>query len=169
MEDFEKYTRLTGSNSTTMLSRTVSLKDATESKTAIRLGLDNTPPPEIMENIIRTAELVDKIRTQFPDAQINSFYRSPSLNRKLKGAKNSQHVTGEAVDIDSIGDKDNVAIFHFCKDHLEMDQTIGEFPNAEGVFSWVHVSRKFKDNRGQVLIKLVKGYIPFGEFRPGMV
>jgi len=152
-----------------MLSKTVSLKEATESKTAIRLGLDNTPPPEIMENLIRTAELVDKIRTQFPNAQINSFYRSPALNRKLKGAKNSQHVTGEAVDIDSVGDVDNLAIFNFCKDHLVFDQCIAEMPNAEGVPAWVHCSIRHKDNRGQVLVKLAKGYIPYGTYQVGMV
>jgi len=168
MEDFEKYTTIP-MNIPVMLSKTVSLRDATESKTAIRLGLDNTPPPEIMDNLIRTAELVDKIRTQFPIAQINSFYRSPSLNRKLKGAKNSQHVTGEAVDIDSPDDNYNLWIFAFVKDQMVFDQLILEYPTADGTPSWVHVSIRHKDNRGQVLVKLAKGYIPYGTYQVGMV
>lgn len=151
-----------------MLSKTVSLSEATKSTTAIRHGIDNTPNESQLENMRRTAEMVDKIRTQFPNAQINSFYRSPALNRKIGGAKNSQHVNGEAVDLDSPGDVHNLDIFLFCHD-IVFDQLIMEYPNEKGIPSWVHVSIRHKDNRGQVLAKLKDKYIPYGEYQVGMV
>lgn len=153
-----------------MLSKTVSLHEATKSTTALRHGIDNTPNPEQLENLKRTAEkIVDPVRNQFPTTSINSFFRSPALNRKIGGAKNSQHCLGEAVDLDSPEDVNNLAIFNFVKDHLVFDQVIAEFPNAEGVPSWCHASIRMKDNRGQVLVKLKLRYIPFGEYVVGMV
>lgn len=152
------------------LSKTVQLSESTRSDTAIRLNLDNTPPPEVLERMKVTAtRIVDPVRNRFPNVRINSFYRSPSLNRKLKGAKNSQHVTGEAVDLDTPDNVDNVAIFNFIKDQLVFDQVIGEYPDANGVFQWTHASIREKDNRGQVLIKLKDKYILFGEYQIGMV
>ncbi len=32
---------------------------------------------------------------------ISSFYRSPELNKAIKGSKNSQHCKGQAIDIDA--------------------------------------------------------------------
>jgi len=37
------------------------------------------------------------------DLTINSAYRSPEYNRKIGGAKNSQHVKGQAVDVNQVG------------------------------------------------------------------
>ena len=152
------------------LSKTVTLSESTRSDAAIRLSLDNTPTEEAVERMKVTAtRIIDPVRNRFQNVRINSFYRSPSLNRKLKGAKNSQHVTGEAVDIDTPDNVDNVAIFNFIEEELVFDQLIGEYPDANGVFQWVHASIREKDNRGQVLVKLKEKYIPFGEFQIGMV
>jgi len=152
------------------LSKTTTLHEATKSDTAIRLGLDNTPPPEVLERMKVTAtRIIDPVRQRFPNVSINSFYRSPSLNRKIKGAKNSQHVTGEAVDLDTPGNADNVAIFNFVKDQLVFDQCIFELPDANGIPNWVHCSIREKDNRGQVLVKLRAKYILWSEYQIGMV
>lgn len=152
------------------LSKSVSLHEATKSETAIRLGLDNTPSQEVIERMKVTASrVVDPIKQRFPACYVSSFFRSESLNRKLKGAKNSQHVTGEAVDMDSPGNSDNLAIFNFVKDELVHDQVIAEYPNADGVPEWVHASIREKDNRGQVLVKLKDKYVPFGEWKIGDV
>ena len=152
------------------LSKTVTLKEATYSTTAIRKGIDNTPNEVQIENMKRTAvKIVDPTRNRFPGARINSFFRCPALNRAIGGSKNSDHMAGRSVDLDSDGNLLNIAIFDFIRTELDFDQCIGEYPDENGVFQWVHASIREKDNRGQVLVKLKDKYIPFGEFQVGMV
>lgn len=80
----------------------------------------------------------------------NSGYRSPEYNKKIGGAKNSQHVKAEAIDLDMGNKSDNERMFNYIKDNLEFDQLINEFD-----FSWIHVSYSRVKNRKQVL-KAVK-------------
>jgi hypothetical protein len=136
------------------ISKYLFLSDATKSQTAIRKGIKNEPESiEIQENIIRTAELFDKVKEIFPSAVVSSFYRNSKLNKAIGGAKNSQHMKGEAIDIDN--DNTNISnrdIFFFIKDNLDFDQLIAEKPN-NGNLSWVHVSYSFfKKNRKEVLV-----------------
>lgn len=155
-----------------MISKTVSLKEATKSQTAIRLGIDNTPTPEQMTAIADTAvHVVDAVRNKFQGVDVSSFFRSPKLNKKVGGSTTSQHCKGEAVDLDSKDNALNLAIFNFVKDNLVYDQIILEYPDADGTPSWVHVSfvQHPKINRGQILVKLKDKYIPFGEFVVGMI
>lgn len=157
-----------------MISRYLSFQEATKSPTAIRLGISNIPNPDHLENMKYVAtEIFDKVR-DFVGGPLaaSSFYRSKALNDAVPGSsKTSQHMTGEAIDIDAdvyLGTT-NLEIFNFIKDNLEFDQCINEYPNVLGSPSWVHVSKKKKDNRNQVLVKLKDRYIPFGEYRIGMV
>ena len=156
-----------------MISRTVTLKEATRSNTAVRFGIDNTPNETQIAMITDTAvHIVDSVRKQFGDStvDVSSFFRSEKLNKKIGGSKSSQHCKGEAVDLDSKDNELNLAIFNFVKDNLTFDQMIGEYPDANGVFQWVHVSYVShpKQNRGQILVKLKDRYIPFGEYQKGM-
>lgn len=151
------------------LSPKVSLLSATKSETAIRLGIDNTPNQEQLDNMIRvSAKIIEPILTRFPTAYISSFFRSPALNKKIGGSKSSQHCKGEAVDLDSPNNSANLDIFLTVYD-MVFDQLILERPDEKGIPSWVHVSLKDRDNRGQVLVKLKDKYIPYGEFQIGMV
>lgn len=158
-----------------MISKSVSLKEATRSNTAVRFGIDNTPNEQQVMAITDTAiHIVDAVRKQFGDAvDVSSFFRSEKLNKKIGGSKTSQHCKGEAVDLDSRDNALNLAIFNFVKDNLVYDQIILEAPDANGIPSWVHVSfvSHPKQNRGQVLVYLAstKKYIPFGEYQKGMV
>ncbi len=157
-----------------MISKTVSLKEATRSNTAVRFGIDNTPNQSQMTALTDTAiHIVDSVRAKFGDAvDVSSMFRSEALNKKIGGAKGSQHCSGEAVDLDSRDDSMNLEIFNFVKDSLVFDQLIAEAPDENGVPSWVHVSFTThpKKNRGQILVYLAKGkkYIPFGEYVKGM-
>lgn len=46
-----------------------------------------------------TVELLDKIREYYGSAvHINSGYRTPEYNRRINGARNSQHCKGTAAD-----------------------------------------------------------------------
>jgi hypothetical protein len=83
--------------------------------------------------------------------RINSFYRSEELNSRIGGAISSAHKDGLAIDLDSLGGKTNLEMFHYIKDNLDYDILINEYPNEEGEPKWIHVSWNKKKNRKQVL------------------
>lgn len=157
-----------------MISKYISLDEATKSPTAKRLGIENKPTKDHLENMRRVAiNVFDKVREHFSvPIGVSSFYRSQELNDAVPGSsKTSQHRTGEAIDIDAdiYGNVTNLDIFNYIKDQLVFDQLIGEYPDASGKWSWVHVSLKNTGNRKQVLVKLRDRYIPFDQFKIGMV
>ena len=57
-------------------------------------------PLEVLENVKLLAVELQKIRDHFnAPITINSGYRSPRHNKAVGGAKNSQHLLGNAADI----------------------------------------------------------------------
>jgi zinc D-Ala-D-Ala carboxypeptidase len=153
------------------IGRYFTLNDVTKSQTASRLGLANTPTESQLMAIAYVIEhVVDKVKDKFA-VDISSFFRNEKLNKAVGGSESSQHCKGEAVDLDSQGNKLNLDVFNFIKDNLVFDQLILEYPEADGTPSWVHVSvvEHPKKNRGQILVKLKDKYIPFGEWRKGMI
>lgn len=113
------------------------IKELCSSTTAKKLGIDNTPTPKAVENMTRLINVVlDPLREAYgKPITTNSGYRSPALNKAVNGARNSQHMTGEAVDI-TVGSKEgNKWLFDYIKENLPYDQLIDEYN-----YSWVHVS-----------------------------
>tara|TARA_R110002020_G_scaffold172762_2_gene363185 strand:+ start:332 stop:793 length:462 start_codon:yes stop_codon:yes gene_type:complete len=138
------------------ISDNISYKEATRSETAQRLGISNKPKKEHIENMELIAEKIFQPLREWVDhpIRINSFYRSEELNRRIGGALSSAHKDGLAMDLDSLGGKTNLEMFHYIKDNLEFDQLIWEF-GAEP--KWIHVSWSKKKNRKQVLVTKRKG------------
>ena len=57
-------------------------------------------PEEVYNNVKKLAINLELIRAFFnAPIKINSGYRSPNYNKKVGGAKNSQHLKGKAADI----------------------------------------------------------------------
>ena len=134
------------------ISKHISYKEATHSDTAKRKKITNKPKAEHIENMELLAEKVFEPLREWVEApiQVNSMFRSKELNSVLKGSLNSSHLTGNAMDITSMGGKTNLEMFHYIKDNLDFDQLIWEF-GAEP--KWLHVSYvNEKDNRKQVLV-----------------
>ena len=134
------------------ISKHISYKEATNSETAKRKQIANKPKAEHIENMELLAEKVFEPLREWVEApiQVNSMFRSKELNSVLKGSLNSSHLTGNAMDITSMGGKTNLEMFHYIKDNLDFDQLIWEF-GAEP--KWLHVSYvNEKDNRKQVLV-----------------
>jgi len=72
--------------------------------------------------------------------KINSFFRGEPVNTAIGGSKRSQHMKGQAMDIDdTFGHKTNAEMYHYIKDNLDYDQLIWEFGDNENP-NWVHVS-----------------------------
>ena len=84
------------------LSDNFSLNEFTKSQTALRNGIDNTPSEEVIENLKALCEnVLQPIREYFlMPVFISSGYRSAALNHKLGSSISSQHVQGQAADIE---------------------------------------------------------------------
>lgn len=140
---------------TAFLSPNFSLEELTCSQTASRRGLDNTPPPEVLEHLKGTALRMEAVRDVLGDGPIvvSSGYRSPAVNAAVGGVANSAHCQGWAVDFicPAFGDP-----FAICKavaaSLIEFDQVI-----QEG--TWVHISFA-PSMRRQCLAKVGDGYQP---------
>ena len=136
------------------LSKNLSLKEAIKSNTATRLGIDNKPEQWEINNLLAVAEKVfQPVRDHFGvPIGVSSGYRSKALNKAIGGSKYSQHMIGEALDIDAdiYGKVTNAEIFNYIKDNLEWDQMIWEFGDDDEP-NWVHVSYKESGfNRNQI-------------------
>jgi len=125
-----------------MISNHISYREGVYSTTAKRLGLDNTPDDEQLNNMELIAhEIFEPLRTYVGGPiKINSFFRSPKLNKAIGGSSKSQHCKGQAMDIDdTFGRMTNAEMYYFIKDHLDFDQIIWEFGDDDNP-DWVHVS-----------------------------
>jgi zinc D-Ala-D-Ala carboxypeptidase len=136
------------------LSKNLTLKEVTKSDTANRLGIDNTPEDFDIKNLRAIAEEVfQPLRDHFGvPLFVSSGFRSKKLNKAIGGSKYSQHMVGEALDIDAdvYGRVTNRELFMFIKENLIFDQLIWEFGDDDTP-NWVHVSYKDKgQNRKQV-------------------
>ena len=124
------------------ISKHISYKEGVYSRTATRLGIKNNPNAEQMENMITIAEEVfEPLRAYVGGPiKINSFFRSPELNKAIGGSGKSQHCHGQAIDLDdTFGRCTNAEMFEFIKKYLDFDQIIWEFGDDENP-DWVHVS-----------------------------
>jgi len=125
-----------------MISKHISYKEGTYSITATRLGLDNDPNDEQLNNMELVAEKVFEPLREWVSGpiKINSFFRCPELNKAIGGAKKSQHMKGQAMDIDDNYDNaTNAEMFHWIKENLDFDQLIWEFGDDDNP-NWLHVS-----------------------------
>lgn len=120
------------------------------SDTALAKGINNTPTEHAIVERLQALmdECLDKVRELWgKPIGVNSGYRSPELNRAVGGAKNSQHLRGEACDITAGCKAHNKRLFEMiCASGIEFDQLIDE-----SNYKWLHISYCKGDNRNQVL------------------
>ena len=135
------------------MSTNFTLSEMISSQTATRLGIDNTPNDDQIENLTELCEKVlQPIRDKFGPVRVTSGLRVPELNTAIGGSGSSQHCKGEAADINMCSkgcSGINADVFNYIKDNLVFDQLIWEF--GKSCPSWVHVSYKYGHNRGQIL------------------
>jgi len=141
------------------LSPNFTLAELTQSETAARLGLDNTPSKDVEANLVRLARMLEEVRRVLGrPIMVNSAYRSIEVNKAIGSKPTSQHCNGCAADIRVPGLTPNDIVKEILKTNIEFDQLIREFD------SWVHISipNKFADKpRKQVLIIDKSGTRPY--------
>jgi hypothetical protein len=118
------------------LSPHFSLEEMTFSSTAVRMGLDNTPSPEVVANLTTLCKTLETIRECLDEPMtIDSGYRSPALNAAVHGVPTSAHVSGWAADFicPTYGTPLEIVKEIASWDGFDFDQII-----QEG--TWVHIS-----------------------------
>ena len=141
-----------------MISKHISKKEGVYSITATRRGIDNTPNEEQLENMKLLAEKVfEPLRVHVGGPiKINSFFRSPDLNKAIGGSSKSQHCKGQAIDIDDAYDKmTNADMYHWIKENLDFDQMIWEFGDDDNP-NWVHISYVSEEKNRNRCLKAYK-------------
>ncbi len=152
--------------------RYFSFQEFERSAIANKYGIDNTMPDKIKPNV---AALVDNVLDPLREVwggpiDISSGYRCPILNAnpEIKGSKTSQHMTGEAADLqifvrDAKGklvkDQNGHAIVDRAANRLLFQKIIGlDLPFDQLIdehnFAWVHVSHRANGRQRKEVKKL---------------
>ena len=114
---------------------------------ATSTGVENTPTQEAIDNLTNlVAKTLQPLRDTYgKPITINSGYRCEALNKRVGGAKSSQHMTGQAADITTGTKQGNRELFAILEG-MEFDQLIDEKS-----MSWIHISLKAEGNRNEKL------------------
>lgn len=123
------------------LSQHFTLAEFTRSATAQRLGIDNTPPPELLPRLVRTAEMLERVRSTVGcPVFITSGYRCPELNTAVGSRTSSDHTQGHAADIVAPGFGTPAEVARLLAPLVSV-LGIGQLILEQvGGKSWVHVS-----------------------------
>lgn len=143
------------------LSPNFTMREAIQSQIALRCGIDNRLPVDLLDNVRRVAqEILQPCRDHFGVAfSPSSFYRCSELCERIGSSKASQHTKGEAVDFEIPGIS-NYELAKWIAENLEFDQLILEYyKEGDPRSGWVHCSAKAGDNRRQFLVFDGKHYL----------
>jgi len=149
-------TRYTKQSKMEMVSKHLSLAEATASFTAKQNGLLNQPGEEQLLNIQASAAAIyDPVTEKFGvKPYLHCFFVTQAVNAlRPNGHPKSKHVKGIAQDLDydnvpeaRIAGITNADMFYYITRELEFDAVIWEFGNSETP-DWVHAQYERKGNR----------------------
>jgi zinc D-Ala-D-Ala carboxypeptidase len=137
------------------ISKHIKLREAIESYTAKRKGIENIPNEYQLTNMVVLAKNVFEPLREWVGGpiKVNSFFRSEELNKAIGGSNKSQHCQGRAIDIDDVyGYKTNAEMYEYIKNNLDFDQLIWEFGTDDNP-DWVHVSYVSNDENRRRCLK----------------
>lgn len=141
------------------LSEHFTVEEMTASSVAARKGFDNTPNATEITNLMRTAALLEQVRSLINKPIIvNSAFRSKAVNDAVGSKDTSQHRIGCAADIRVPGMTPKEVVQACIDANIPYDQIIEEFS------SWTHISvpdSAARPPRRQALIIDRNGTRPF--------
>ena len=135
------------------LSKSFTLNELTKSQEATRLGIDNIPNEEQIQNLkILCEKILQPLRDYYGmPVSISSGYRSIALCEAIGSSAKSQHTKGQAADFEIFGVA-NKDVADFIVKNIDYDQCILEFWNEnEPNSGWIHCSYSSSGNRKQYL------------------
>lgn len=150
------------------LSTHFTLDELTRSQTAQRLGLDNSPPEEVVPRLVLLADMLERIRAALAaqagrpvPVVVTSGYRAPAVNRAVGGVATSDHSQGHAADFVAPAFGSPLDICRFLAPQvsvLDVGQVIYEsFRRPGGRLSeWVHVSTRTPDRAANRVITITE-------------
>ena len=128
------------------LSRSFTLGEMTRSGTAARHGWPNQPNAHAINALqVLCEHVLQPARDVHGVISVSSGYRSPRLNRAVKGSRTSDHLTGHAADITPSSNVTLHQLGKWIQENCEFKQLILEYNQ------WLHVSYEPSNNRCQVL------------------
>ena len=138
------------------------LHEFTDSDYALRQGLDNTPPADIIGNLRQLADTMDIVRRLLGHpVLISSGFRAPKINAGVGGSKSSYHMLGLACDFKCPGFGTPAEVCNKLTIHAEQisyDKIILEFG------AWTHLQIPKNDASPRMLAFTIKsaavGYLP---------
>ncbi|MCC8038528.1 MAG: D-Ala-D-Ala carboxypeptidase family metallohydrolase [Bacteroidales bacterium] len=131
--------------------------ELSNSATATRYGIDNTPTEAVKKNLAALTDMVlDPLREAFKKPiYVNSGYRCPALNAKVGGAKNSGHLYGYAADITGGDAFANRKLWELLVDlNLPFHKIIWERGSGVGA-KWLHVA--YTGNPAHIMLRTDNG------------
>ena len=142
------------------LSTHFTLEELTRSEVAARMGFDNTPNEDEIQNLRRLAALLEAVKSAvgMKPVMINSGFRSKPVNDAVGSKDSSQHRIGCAADLRIPGMKPREVVEACIANAVPFDQIILEFD------AWTHISVPNTPDakpRGQRLIIDKAGTRPF--------
>jgi len=134
------------------ISEHITYEEAIYSQIAIKNNIQNTPnETELLAMRTVANKVFEPLRNGIgKPIRIDSFFRTRQLNNIIPGSSStSQHMKGEAIDIQGMAGVTNKELFDYIKDNLEFDQLIWEY-GTDKEPAWIHVSYS-NHNRKQIL------------------
>jgi len=136
-----------------------SLPELLDSPTALKKKIKNLPTFGQVWSLYRLAtEVLDPIREKLgKPITVSSGFRSQALNSAINGAKGSQHLQGEAADIECSDNKELWdLIVKMVKDgEIVVGQLIWEYGTKKAP-DWIHISLPNKKHNNEILYIGVK-------------
>lgn len=143
------------------------LSELTHSEQAVRRGISNDPTWEIVEELHKTAELLEKVRGILGGVPllISSGYRSNQVNALVGGSSGSDHRWGGAADFTAPRYGTPIEICRRLAEALSAE----EFGQLIYEGTWVHLSRVRKDRKWVGDIKTATFVNGEPKYLPGIV
>ena len=135
-----------------MITKNFSMEELVASNTARMKGIDNTPDKEVEARLVQLAQQVlQPLRDRYgKPIKISSGYRCKTLNKAIGGVSTSQHLKGEAVDINN-GQIENKKLFLLASKMIKEGVIeVGQLIDEKG-YKWLHISLPDNKHINQIL------------------
>jgi hypothetical protein len=138
------------------LSKNFSLQELLQSDTADKQGFKEqyTPSQEIVDNLQGLCvNILQPLREALGvPIKVNSGYRCFKLNDYIGGVATSDHLKGQAADIQLVGLPNSMVTVAAKLLNLPYNQIIHEYGTVDKPL-WIHISHRQEDNKYQILVK----------------